>query len=221
MSCVTIFWKQNKKYPGTSRSLGIAMIKDWVLKICMIDFVGVKRITCMHKCVQGLACFCKWRLGTAHLSTKQKIQKAMVFLHLIISIEIVLSSETSWLRLNYSWLNPTQIFYHSVVCTKPWKFRSCQFPSSSASSVTDNAVVSMSWGIYQKCCKMYLWNNLPTREIFTLPVPLSMCVYVFSNLCHHNFVCSHYPYTCQTLSFTMIPCATSQENCVLDEKAEE
>lgn len=148
------------------------MIKDWVLKICMIDFVDVKRITCMHKCDQGRACFCELSFGTDDLSTKEKIQKdsktsrTVVSLHLL-SIETVLSSETAWLRENYSWLSPMQIFYHSVVCTKPGKCRSCQFPSSSASPLTDNAVVSMSgfWGIYQKCCKIYLWNNLPTGKV--------------------------------------------------------
>lgn len=105
----------------------------------------------------------------------------MVSLYLVLSIEIVLSSETSWLRRNYSWLNPMQIFYHSVVCTKPWKCRSCQFPSSSALSLTDNAVVSMSgfWGIHQKCCKIYLWNNLPTGKV--LPYQFHWaCAFLYS-----------------------------------------
>ena len=127
----------------------------------------------MHKRVQGWACFCQWWFGTDDCSTKEKIQKAswtsitVVSLHLVLSIEIVLASETSWLRWNYSWLNPMQIFYRSVVCTKPWKCRSCQFPSRSASFLTDNAAVSMSgfWGIYQKCCKIYFWNNLPTGKV--------------------------------------------------------
>lgn len=107
------------------------------------------------------------------LSPKEKILKvsvistAAVSLHLDLSIEIFLSSETSWLRLNYFWLNPMQIFYHWVVCTNPWMCRSCQFPSHSALPLTDSAVVSMSGfrGIYQKCCKIYLWNNLPTGKV--------------------------------------------------------
>lgn len=62
----------------------------------------------MHKCDQGRARFCELSFGTDDLSTKKKVQKDSktsitgVSLHLLLSTETVLSSETAWLRQNYS-----------------------------------------------------------------------------------------------------------------------